>query len=255
MIALASDFDGTLFFDKEGFEFKEEDIKAISRFQDAGHLFGICTGRPLIGIREPVKERIHFDFYIVSSGAVILDRDLQVIDEKCLSREVLNHIYEDFKDVCRVAVQANQKIYSFHGLIPMPIKQDIISSPDEIIGDELYGLSLETDNEEKAFQVCQRIQEKYGDFVDAYQNIRYVDVVSKGCSKGLAIQNFIQKDHIDLMGGIGDSYNDLPMLEVVDEAFTFHHSPEVVKKSADHLVDSVAQAIDILMASYENKNK
>ena len=43
--------------------------------------------------------------------------------------------------------------------------------------------------------------------------------------------------------------SDLPMLEVVDEAFTFHHSPEVVKKSADHLVDSVAPV------SYTHLNK
>lgn len=72
MKALASDFDGTLYF-KDGF--KEKDLKAIKEFQDHGNLFGICTGRPLSAIIEECQGKINFDFYIVASGALVLDKD------------------------------------------------------------------------------------------------------------------------------------------------------------------------------------
>ena len=65
MKALASDFDGTLFFENEISDFRKDDLIAIKRFQKEGHLFGICTGRPLNGIIPHVQDKIDFDFYIL----------------------------------------------------------------------------------------------------------------------------------------------------------------------------------------------
>ena len=53
--------------------------------------------------------------------------------------------------------------------------------------------------------------------------------------------------NIDDMSGIGDSYNDIPMLDVVDCSFTFKNSPLMIQQQVSYVVDSVAEAISILM--------
>ena len=73
-----------------------------------------------------------------------------------------------------------------------------------------------------------------------------MDIVCKGNSKGTGIK-FVKKYlKANKIYGIGDSYNDLPMLETVDVSFTFHSSPESVQKQATHLVSGIAEAIDII---------
>ena len=51
---------------------------------------------------------------------------------------------------------------------------------------------------------------------------------------------------IEKLGGIGDSYNDLPLLQASDVGFTFPDAPEKLRKEADEIVISVAQAIEKL---------
>ena len=57
MKVLASDFDGTIYFE-DGFH--QEDMKKIKEFQKSGHLFGICTGRPLRGVTHFSKGFVIF---------------------------------------------------------------------------------------------------------------------------------------------------------------------------------------------------
>ena len=70
--------------------------------------------------------------------------------------------------------------------------------------------------------------------------------MTKRCSKGTGIK--IIKDHYQLekMAGIGDSYNDLPMLKVVDTAFTFKTSPQEIQKQVHYCVNDIAEAIALL---------
>ena len=76
MKVLASDYDGTLLFNEK---FKEGDLKKIKEFQKAGNLFGLCSGRPFKGIYEFCKPYIDFDFYILCTGALVLNKEREVI--------------------------------------------------------------------------------------------------------------------------------------------------------------------------------
>ena len=42
-IVFASDFDGTIYFGNIEDPFKQSDLSAITQFQKAGNLFGVCT--------------------------------------------------------------------------------------------------------------------------------------------------------------------------------------------------------------------
>ena len=66
MKVLASDFDNTLYFKNLEKGFKDSDIQAIRSFQAQGHLFGMCSGRPLAGLLAPLQNIIQPDFFIVS---------------------------------------------------------------------------------------------------------------------------------------------------------------------------------------------
>lgn len=246
MKALASDFDGTLFFGNEKDKFKKTDREAIQRFQKKGCLFGLCTGRPLIGIKKVLDKVISCDFYILTTGAVILDKNYQVIYKRVMKKQVMFDIFNEYHQLYDIFIQANHKVYFVSDQSEGDIEQILIQSIEDIETDDIFGVSMNAKNEENARKLCKDIQAKYGHEVDVYQNLEYLDIVAKGCSKGKAIQMLSEIKDIQLMCGIGDSYNDIPMLENADLSFTFHRSPEIVRQKANVVVDSIAEAIEII---------
>ena len=98
MKILASDFDNTLFFrdfrnDGEGY-IKKTDIEKIEDFQAKGNLFGLCTGRALFDVFFDAKDIISFDFYILASGAVILDKDYKTLHKAVIPFSTIKDIYK-----------------------------------------------------------------------------------------------------------------------------------------------------------------
>ena len=88
MKALACDFDGTFYFMGENEPIKQCDIDAVKEFQAQGHLFGFCTGRPLIGLTDYLDKNVKADFYILNSGATIFDKNQNLIFEKTIPKEI-----------------------------------------------------------------------------------------------------------------------------------------------------------------------
>lgn len=87
MKVFATDLDGTLVHNKK---VTETDREAIAAFQKE-NLFGVCTGRPLSCLYD--VEGIPFDFYIMCTGALLLDKDRHVIEEHLLDKELVRDIY------------------------------------------------------------------------------------------------------------------------------------------------------------------
>lgn len=240
MKALASDFDGTLYFMGQKDPFKNEDLEAIKKFQQAGNLFGICSGRSLKGILDPVGDKLSLDFYILTSGALILDKDLHILYEQTISKGIVKELFACYQDRVEAIIQANDTVYTFVGHYP---HQVLIQSLDDIKGSHIYGVSFGANSIEEAKEISDEINQKYGNEVKAFVNISNIDIVSKYCSKGKAIKKLKERLKIDHISGIGDSYNDIPMLKEVDQSFTFIDSPKSVQQVADHLVTSVSKAI------------
>ncbi len=246
MKVLASDFDNTLFFRNVEGGFKEEDIQSILQFQREGNLFGMCSGRPFAGLLQPLDGRIKPDFFIVSTGGLIIDKDYQILYGKKVPFEIANEIYETYKDEIELLPQT---LSLDHVYITHPTSDERhaieISSMKDMEGIDIYSFSLIQSTVERAEQITKEINEKY-EIVDAYQNVDSIDIVYKGCSKGVGILKLKELLHIENIAGIGDSYNDLPMLDVVDTSFTFYTSPDVIKEKANYVVSSIKEAIDIL---------
>lgn len=236
MKAFATDLDGTLVFDRK---VKDIDKEAIHMFQK-DNLFGVCTGRPVCSLFD--IEDIPFDFYIVSSGALLLDRNKEMIAEHIIDKNLARDIFNYYVNKATIIVQTND-LHHFYatGVYNNPLLTLINSFED--IGDlKVYSISLVFDTNEEAASYVLDVNERYP-LLSGYQNNNSIDIVVKGVSKGTGVKAMKKHLNADEMFGIGDSYNDLPLFKASDHSFTFHSSPESVKEEVNDVVDSVSEAI------------
>lgn len=244
--ALASDFDNTLYF--SDIKFREEDIRAIRQFQSSGGLFGVCTGRALYPIEKDTDGFIDCDFYLLITGALILDRDKKIIDAHPVGYDVAYDIVRrNLHQADIVFFQTVDNAYVGH---VRNGKVDFMNASgfEEISRMEIFGCSVMYTSETVdlyADKAAAEVRKLYPD-LDTFRNVISFDVVRKGCSKGESIRMLKKLESIDLIGAIGDSYNDLTMLEAADVAFTFPDSPQPLKDAADYIVSGVAEAISIM---------
>lgn len=249
MKLLASDFDGTLFFHSEKDDMRIKDLEAIRKFQDEGNLFGICTGRHLNGIIDPTRDRVNYDFYIVNSGAVILDKNKNVIQKNMIKTEVAKKVVSEIDNSVEVTFIIDNQFYAINRKNDWPIRIIEVSSMDEINEAEIEGLAFHFKDIDETTKVYNEIVEKYNDIIDVYQNVNNLDFAPKGCSKGNALKMIMDYYKIDKenMNCIGDSWNDLPMFKSIENSFTFTYSPVDVQKETKHVINNLEECISIIL--------
>lgn len=243
--ALASDFDGTFYFMSQPEPMKKYDIDAIKEFQAQGQLFGFCTGRPIYGVLDYLDNQIAADFYITNSGATIHDKYLNLLFEKVISKEITDALISyGLEHQYSVDFHMNGKFYTF-GKSTSFITDEIYSL-DEIYGN-VHSVSYDAKTEENAEELAKHMNNRFHRQIAAFRNKQYVDIVPFGCSKGLGIDTIRNMLKIDTFAGIGDSMNDLPMLEKADVPFTFPYAPKILQEKSRYIVNSVAEAIDFML--------
>ena len=74
-----------------------------------------------------------------------------------------------------------------------------------------------------------------------------MDIAPLGCTKGkgvLLLKEYMQKKYGEItLYGIGDSVNDLPLLEASDVSYTFPYAPDFVQKKATKVVPTIVEAL------------
>lgn len=230
----ASDFDNTLFF-HDGTGFHEPDLEAIRSWQDRGNLFGLCSGRCLQHLQEeflPLMERagLRPDFYICSSGAVVADSRGRLLSEHTMSRETVEESVRRCGEA--LVVHSSRGLFSL-GKIWEPYVL-LASVPEEV---KLYGFT--TWNQEG-----KRV-ETAGIPVDSWANDTTVDYTPAGVSKGTGLNELCRICGFDISrtAGMGDSWNDIPLLEAASYGFTFTSGPNTVKNVAAYTVGSIGEAL------------
>lgn len=247
----ASDFDGTIHFWESDNDYlvSPENTAAIRAFQEDGGLFGVCTGRPLLGLTDQIDMEpgldFTFDFYIATTGAAIFDRDRQLIWNQTIPREVAEELFARYtrlaKDSGMAFVCASEAYWVFHDSGEWPILH-LAHSFDDIEG-PFYGIAMENETIEVAQEAAADINEHFAGIVTAYVNLASIDVVPAGNSKGTGLIRAAEYYGATLTAGMGDSFNDLELLKAADVAYTFNTSDASMHAAADVLVDSAAEAI------------
>ncbi|MDO4537393.1 MAG: HAD-IIB family hydrolase, partial [Coriobacteriales bacterium] len=230
--AFASDFDGTLCetdWDSGKSHFKPEDLKAIARYREAGGLFGVCTGRTIGSILEVTEGVLEFDFFIVNTGSQVFGLNQELVHESTLSHDIANELYLRYGMDAPGFVSQAETGFVCVGEDSMIPGVPAVPSVYDIEG-KLFGVSLEYQDDREAARVaCEDLSRRYADKVVCFQNLGSVDIVPLGCSKGEGVRIAREALGARCVGGVGDSFNDLPLLEAADLAYTFHKAPEVVR--------------------------
>lgn len=246
MYILASDFDNTLYFNGS---FHQEDLEAIKRFQNTGHKFGICTGRQLNGITMPsIGYDISYDFYITCSGAMILDKHQHIIFEKTIPYHFVKEINQKIN--AWISISSDNKVYvcGTNKKLPKDLGTKINSLNDLKIKEVTdFNFHFKSSELKEAKLCCDYINTYYQDYMIAFQNNEHVDVAPVNCSKGNGLK-FMEKYYMSQKTiTIGDSWNDITMLDAASMAYCFNYSPKELKKKADMIVHSVNECINDIL--------
>ena len=251
----ASDFDGTLYFYKgktQEEQLPPASVRKIKEFQEAGHLFGLCTGRQMAGLTPFIGGYIEPDFYITSSGSYIIDGKGNTILERGVDRKVTAEIVDMLRQrggkdyFYRVTLDVGGEICVFRE-IDYPGKYYLINEVSECPDGFIHQVSCHTESVEDAQAIVDLINERFGEHVEAFRNVIEVDTAPQGCSKGKGVEALRAHMGDCILFGIGDSMNDMPLIEAADVAYTFHYAPEELQKKADVVVDTIVDALEDAM--------
>lgn len=254
MKILASDYDGTLrteeFID-------DKDLHAIQTFREKGNLFGLVTGRSMESIQKEIeKNNLAFDFIVANNGGVIYDKDFHQL--KCLymdfnkaldiisyikTLECVSYVINDGFHRFKFSVDENQIDHKY-GELP-----DTAEKEEEILDrGKISQLVISLNDQMLAEEISHYINVNFNGYAVAYVNVNCVDIVPVGVSKAEGLY-FIEQ-HLDLkhdeIYAIGDSFNDIPMLEEFHGCAMAHARNEIIE-NAEHVFASVGECIAYLM--------
>lgn len=246
-----SDFDGTLYFYKEEVKLPPESVEKIRAYQAAGNLFGLCTGRQVGGLMPFIRGFVEPDFMITASGANIVGRDGAPIFEGSVAPDVADAIIREVRPKGnRMTLDVGGEICVFEKM-EFPGKYYVIHGLQDCPPGKIHEVSIHTESLEEAAAMSRHINETYGDRVEAFQNVIEIDIAPKGCSKGHGVEvireRFSRAETCRIYG-IGDSLNDLPLIQAADVSYTFPYAPEELQEKADKVVDNIRIALDDSMA-------
>ena len=171
----ASDFDGTLYFYKAEVKLPPESVKKIREYQEAGHLFGLCTGRQVGGLTPFITGFVEPDFFITSSGANIVDRDFGPILKRGVDRDVADAIVKEYNPKgYRLTLDVEGDICVFSEM-DYPGKYYIITGVDDAPEGLIHQVSIHTESLDEAAAISKSLNERYGDKIEAFQNVVEID--------------------------------------------------------------------------------
>ncbi|XTR39173.1 HAD-IIB family hydrolase [Paraclostridium tenue] len=271
---LASDIDGTLLLNRK---IHHKSIENIDRFKNDGNLFILSTGRALCELDSIINEyKLDVDAYVLCNGAFILDKSLNIIEDFKIDSDIVYKIskyvlstnnftlsvldgYKSYliksKNILKARNLFNlnslKKIYKM--LINKSSNLELLNL-NHLKGNDLninimsiYSLN---DNVEKAENLKNYLNDEFGEYITAYRNKYFVDVVFKSCSKATGIEkvckNFNLADNNVYV--IGDSWNDLSMFERYDNSYTFTYAEKTLQKKANKVIDSFHYCIDDILS-------
>lgn len=216
MKIIGSDFDGTL--NRGGIS--KRDAAAVAEWQEKGNLFGIVTGRGGdFAVYAVEKLSIKSDFVVCGSGSMIYDKSGGLLLRFEMRAELCGELEEEAKK--RGAPGWGR---SEEGGLPCQF-------------------STRFDTEQKAAEYTEYVNLNIPG-ISAYQNGICIDVVRRGLSKATGIAEIARLHNVanrDITA-VGDSFNDLPMIEAYDG---FAIKGSAVEGLAGHSCEDIAELCEI----------
>lgn len=239
------DIDGTL-IGEESHVMLESTKKAIRKARENGHICIINTGRTKKLVGKDITDLVDFDGYIYGCGTMVTYHDEELMHQtfsKEMARRIIDALHKYRIDAILEGKENDyhdelDKIYtdSFREFVKL-FRNKEYGSFEEAVGhfDKFYAY---VDDVAK-MQAFQREFEGELDFVD--REYGYFEIMPTGYSKASGIDYLVQSLNIPIENtvAIGDSPNDLSMLEHAKTAIVMGNAPDKMKEIADYVTTHV----------------
>ncbi|MGL5330375.1 MAG: HAD family hydrolase [Peptostreptococcaceae bacterium] len=252
------DLDGTLYHN--GID--KGDIEAIKMIEEKGVKFNIATGRIFKQANKMTKDSIAINgYYICENGSFVHDKDHDIIYKGTIDDELVKKVINRFES-------SNAHLYfKYDSKIVMLEKVELFKmyTSDYIIDPEFIkkesfnnlvgNIGVISKDIEELCRIELYLQSEFNEVLDVYFSAEHtLNIVPKGVSKRNSIKYVCDILEIkeDEIATIGDSPNDINMLDGIKYSFAMKNARESVKKHANYVVDSVACAIDIIQDINQN---
>ncbi|GAA0712298.1 Cof-type HAD-IIB family hydrolase [Paraclostridium ghonii] len=243
------DLDGTLYHNG----ISEEDATAINDIEKSGIKFNIATGRVFTQAVKMTQDDISMNgYYICENGSYIYDCNKNLVFKGTIDDNIVKKVialYESDKATMYfkyngkvVLLEDNDcfKIYSNEYLVDKEFATK--NTYNGLVGN----IGIVSKDVDELYRLESFLIEEFNDVLDIYFSSEYtLNLVPKGVSKHEAIINVckVLEVSLDEIATIGDSPNDISMLETTKYSFAMKNSRKEVIESANYTADAVDDAI------------
>ncbi len=257
--AIVSDFDGTLVDHTHRLTTKAQE--AITEFIRSGKIFSIATGRGYPGALEKVcKELNMIHPVIVRGGSEIIDPQTgEVIWAKYINPETLKRLidYLLLKTTLFFAAERGDSVYSKGGVADLEFGEGAIFK-------DIKNMELDTVPKVVVppLNSLEQIEPLLEELVNLFPDLHIVKITSRkgvgldindgGAGKHIALLTYAKLMQIDAKEiiGVGDSYNDYPLLTACGYKVAMGNAPQELKDIADLIVknqesDGIIEVLDL----------
>ncbi|MBO5897232.1 MAG: HAD-IIB family hydrolase [Clostridia bacterium] len=241
MEIIATDYDGTLNHDG----ITDEKRKAILKWRKSGNLFGVVSGRGIKSLLEVIQDKdFEYDFLIANNGAIIFDKELNVLTETRCDGAIAKPLIADlFQWGCPFANIDKDE--------PIMVRSNAEECKEgectlENLPAVTYFNQISTwlGDKEKASAVVDKINEKYSDTLNPLQNGDCIDIVPISVNKAqgiYALLGVVGGKYEDVIA-VGDNINDTHMIAEF-RSYAMKNGVDSIKKLADEITESITELI------------
>lgn len=249
------DIDGTI-LSHRNFTISDGTRAAIRKARENGHLAFVNTGRSYAEINSEIKD-LGFDGFVCGCGTYIRYGNEDLL-HSTISTNVCKELVADLRKYPVDAVLEGTHTIYFNDESPFPTLQ----KQKEIFRTQLKFNVKSWDDPEISFDkfsVWYEDLDSLRGFIDKYQDLfdfmyhgeNFIEIIPKGCSKATGIEFLLS--HLDIPHentyALGDSINDLAMLNYVKNSIGMGNSHEDIIKIVTFLTkdvdeDGVAHALE-----------
>ena len=261
---IVSDFDGTLV--RQDGTVSEKNIKVINEYIEAGGIFAISTGRVPAGILPQARKlglkglvsccqgTIILD---IESGKILFDRRLsfETTLAACRKMEEMGlhiHAYdlwEYYSNADDSMLKGYEKITGVKAKLVLNRKLSEFLEEKEL---RAYKLLAMVEPEDSERTIAELSAANLPDCAVTKSSPFLAEVVNDKCSKGSAVLFLAEHYGIEIEKtvGIGDNYNDMPMIEAAGLGAAVGNAEDALKQRADYIcentneTDAVAEVIE-----------
>lgn len=241
------DIDGTL-VGEDGRTMPESAKRAIQRARKNGHICMINTGRTLALVGEEITGQTEFDGLALGCGTMILYRGKTLFHRVFTAEEsqrIIDGLHRYQIDAC-LEGKENNYLEAEERILTETFRSFLrrfagygYDSYSAAVGrfDKLYAYA----DEGKRMDA---FREEFGDWLDFVDRRGgYFEIMPKGCSKASAVELVARELGVSMEEtvAIGDSSNDIPMLERAHVGIAMGNATEDVKRIADFVSTSVEE--------------